>query len=96
MSDSAKEKLKNLVNHNMYGKKHSEETKEKMKKAHIGEKKSIECKRKHQILSKDRVWISNEKINKFVKNYELDEYLNNGWKIGRNKLKPYKYNKTRK
>lgn len=42
LSDKAKERLSNKENHPMYGKRFSEETKEKMSKAHIGKRMGVD------------------------------------------------------
>ena len=48
-----------------------------------GKTHSKEDKIKMSEASKDRTWINNGDINKKVKNYELDSYLDNGWVKGR-------------
>lgn len=49
LSEKAKERLKNLENNPFYGKKHSEDTKVKMRLASIGKKKSEEHRIKNSI-----------------------------------------------
>jgi len=67
---------------NFYGKKHSEETKQKMRKKH---NISLES---HNLMSlqnskrfKKLKWINNGEINKRVENVNF--YIQQGWKIGR-------------
>lgn len=61
-----------------YGKKHSEETKNKLKLSWQERKKNNKGLTTGYINNKDK--------NKFVKPELLDEYLNNGWEKGLKKV----------
>jgi hypothetical protein len=45
---------------------------------------------------KKSIWVNFGDKNKRIKDSELEEYINKGWKIGRSNLKQYKKNKNRK
>lgn len=79
-----------------YNKHRDEETKKKISenriKNHIASKEnnpfygkthSEENKKKMSDASKNRTWINNGQVNKRVKNYELENYLIEGWIKGR-------------
>lgn len=79
------------------GKHHSEEARQKMSESqkkrkgkdaaffgHHHTKENIEVFRKHSL---NRKFINNGQITKFVKESELDIFLNKGWKLGRIKKK---------
>lgn len=65
------------------GKHLPEEMKQKISKSLSGKHLSDETKEKLSLLSKGSIWINKDGICKRVKDYELDEYLNNGWIKGR-------------
>jgi hypothetical protein len=68
------ERTKMLKNLDWIGKKHSEETKQKMSKPkNIGENNS----------QYGTCWITKEGVNKKIKKEDLDLYLNEGWVKGR-------------
>ena len=46
-------------------------------------------------ISKERVWINNGTVNQFIKSSKVEQYLFNGWKIGRMPLKTHNRNKNR-
>ena len=88
LSEETKKKIgeaKKGERHPLYGKHHTEDVKRKMSEAHkgknAGEKHylygkhiSTETKRKISDSSKDRIWINNGVVNKFVKiNSEIPE-----------------------
>ena len=64
---------------------HTEETKNKISKSKTGQKLSQNHKNKISECSLGRSWIYNEntKERKFLKRYEIDTYLLNGWKSGK-------------
>lgn len=68
-------KLKPLWN----GLKHSEETKEKMRKKHKenGDQKGVKNSQY------GTCWITKDGLNKKIKKEDKEEYLSNGWKLGR-------------
>lgn len=89
VSDETRKKLSELrkgKNHPMYGKHHSESSKKKMSETKKGRKMTQENKKKISNSlkgqNKNKKWINNGKNKKFVKEEELSEYLNNGWKLG--------------
>jgi hypothetical protein len=78
------DKKRHIYFYDWNGKKHNEETKKKMSekaKLQIGDKNG----------SFGTVWIYNENLeqNKKVKKEQVDDFLNQGWKLGR-KMNFYK------
>lgn len=71
------------VNNPMYGKHHSLEARLKISLAHKKMKSTEATKAKISLSSKNRVWINNGEINKFIKKEALQEYLDSNWKPGR-------------
>ena len=91
MSEERKRKIseaKKGEKHPLYGKQLSEETKKKLSDSLKGHKVSEETKRKirnsSKGLNKDRIWINNGMINKFVK---IEEGIPEGFVRGRLKCK---------
>lgn len=104
--------------HPMYGKKHSEKSKEKMSKIKKGKKTSLETRKKqsealkgekaywygkrlskktkeklskaHKDKNRNRRWINNKLINKYVLKEEVKDYLSKGWKLGMKNRKSIK------
>ena len=64
------EETKQKISKKQTGKHHSKETKEKMSNAHKG-------------MFKDRIYVNNGSIIKFIKPEQLDEYLKQGYVVGR-------------
>lgn len=62
-------KLSKGSNNGMYGKHHTQEAKSKISA-------------KNRDSMKDRIGINNGTTNRYVKNFELSNYLLNGWKLG--------------
>jgi len=64
---------------------HSQETKDKIAESKRGQKLSQEHRKNIAKSSSGRVWISNTELNerKFVKQDELEMFLENGWRRGR-------------
>lgn len=91
-SSQSKEKMRKTKKHRyslgLYKKfntNHSEETKQKIAKSKRGQKLSQEHRKNISKSSSGRVWISNTELNetKFVKQDELEMFLESGWKKGR-------------
>jgi group I intron endonuclease len=91
-SSQSKEKMRKTKKHRyslgLYKKfntNHSEETKQKIAESKRGKKLSQEHIKNIAKSSSGRVWISNTELNetKFVKQDELEMFLENGWKRGR-------------
>jgi len=91
-SSQSKEKMRKTKKHRyslgLYKKfntNHSEETKQKIAESKRGQKLSQEHRKNISKSSSGRVWISNIELNetKFVRQDELEMFLENGWKKGR-------------
>ena len=70
-------------NNPMYNKNHSISTRRKISESNRGKVRSEEFKRKVSENNKGKVWINNGIRNKFITSYDLQFYLDNGWKKGR-------------
>jgi len=70
---------------NRKGKKASKKTIEKLKLSHLGKKASIETKEKLSKMRKGSVWVNNNMLSKRIKKDQLQNYLNIGYKLGRDK-----------
>lgn len=86
MSISAKKRLANPKNNSMYGKKHSEESKEKNRQSHLGKKLNLSDETRSQMSKKQKELhlgakaINNGKVNKWLKSGEpLPEGFVYGW-----------------
>ena len=94
LTKSEHSKLHKKGNKNMFGKHHSEETKQKMSKSHkgntymLGKHHTEETKQKignsSKVLNKDRIWINNGVENRFI---HFDEDIPEGFIKGRLKRK---------
>ena len=78
-----------LLNSNL-GTHKSEEVKKKLHDKLFGIKISQERKDKISIESRDRVWINNGTINKFIKQDIVKDYIEKGYTYGRLKLRKYR------
>ena len=87
-------------NNSFFGKLHTEETKERIRRKQTGKKYSAEVNKKKgriKVGSENgmfgRVWITNEELNdnKIIESIELQKYIENGWTKGR---KNYKLQRT--
>lgn len=87
LSDETKRKISEKAK----GRVVSDETRLKLSKHNKGKILSDETKNKlsksmkgnHNFDNKGRKWINNEEEMKFVKQSELDDYLSNGWRLGK-------------
>lgn len=93
------------ANNPFYHKKHSLETIDKIKKANIGKTpwnkgltketdirvKQYSISNKRGQFAKNTVWINNTISTKMVKQENLQDYLDNGWTVGRLKISSDKY-----
>ena len=69
-----------------FGKKHSTESRKKIKENHVGmtgKKHSAETKEKMAASHTGRNWVYKGMVTKSVPSEELDSYLENGWLRGR-------------
>lgn len=67
----------------MYGKEQSKESKDKIRKAHLGMKMNTIHRLKSGLCTKDTFWMNNGKETKRIKKDEINDYLDIGWCLGR-------------
>jgi len=89
VSNTLKELYKDKTKVPMYGKKHSEETKQKMsedrkgnKHPMYGKKLSDSAKQAKSLAIKGRKWVNNGESQSQITINELETYLNKGYKLG--------------
>ena len=70
---------------NRKGKKASKKTIEKLRLSHLGKQLSKETKQKLSEIRKQLIWVNNNIQSKRIKKDELQNYLNIGYKLGRDK-----------
>lgn len=80
-----KKRFSNPANHHLFGKHHTEETKEKIRQNHLGKKASFETKQKQSKLHKGTIWINNGIITKMIKPDYFYIYEQQGYVKGRGK-----------
>ena len=66
-----------------YNRTHTEDTKEKIRRHHIGKVMSQETRDKHSKRNRGRKWIHSDVEEKFIPPHELETYLDKGWSKGR-------------
>lgn len=83
LSSINKKRLANPENHPLYGKHHTEETKEKIRQDHLGTKASLETRQKQSKVHKGTIWIHKGKITKMIHPEDLPIYTEQGFIKGR-------------
>jgi hypothetical protein len=70
-------------NNGMYGKKHTEATRQKITSALLGKPLKEETKKIISVIFSNRIWVNNGSKNKRIEKNELQKYIKKGFREGR-------------